>query len=193
MLKVILICMTLLLALGVPSGVTADKLPVVRLETSQGDIAIQLYPQKAPETVKNFLRYVRSGYYENTVFHRVIKDFMIQGGGLTADMRKKPTQPPIPNEASNRLPNRRGSIAMARTADPHSATSQFFINTVDNKFLNYRASTGQGWGYCVFGQVVQGMEVVDRIAAAPTVTRSGRQNVPRQPIIIKRAIVLHQP
>ena len=165
--------------LGIPSGFTADKLPVVRLETSQGDIAIQLFPQKAPETVKNFLRYVRSGFYENTVFHRVIKDFMIQGGGLTADMRKKPTQPPIPNEASNRL--------------PHSATSQFFINTVNNKFLNYRASTGQGWGYCVFGQVVQGMDVVDRIAAAPTLTRSGRQNVPRQPIIIKRAIVLHQP
>ena len=193
MLKAMLVCITILLSLGAAVGFSADTIPVVRLQTNQGDIAIELYPQKAPKTVINFLAYVRSGFYDNTIFHRVIKDFMIQGGGLTSDMVKKPTQPPIANEASNRLANRRGTIAMARTADPHSATSQFFINTVDNAFLDYRASTAQGWGYCVFGKVVEGMEVVDRIAGVPTVTRSGRRDVPRQPVVIKRAVVLNQP
>ena len=138
--------------------------PVVLLETTSGDILVELYPDKAPETVANFLKYVDDGFYNNTIFHRVIPGFMIQGGGLTARMQQKDTSAPIKNEADNGLKNDRGTIAMARTMDPHSATAQFFINLVDNDFLNFQAPSGNGWGYCVFGRVTEGMDVVDKIA-----------------------------
>lgn len=161
--------------------------PRVRLETSEGTIVLELDPQAAPETVKNFLSYVKDGFYEGTIFHRVIKGFMIQGGGLTESMQKKSTQAPIKNEADNGLKNVRGTIAMARTGDPHSATSQFFINTVDNSYLDYRNASAQGWGYCVFGWVVEGMEVIDTIENLPTTFRGGHNDVPETPVIIQRA------
>jgi cyclophilin family peptidyl-prolyl cis-trans isomerase len=160
--------------------------PRVRLETKQGIIILELDPHSAPKTVENFLRYVDSGFYNDTVFHRVIKGFMIQGGGMTADMRQKSTQPPVLNEADNGLKNLRGTIAMARTSDPHSATSQFFINTVDNTFLDHKGKTSNGWGYCVFGKVVEGMNVVDTIENTPTTVKNGHGDVPIQPIIIER-------
>jgi peptidyl-prolyl cis-trans isomerase B (cyclophilin B) len=140
----------------------------VTLETSHGAIVIELDSAKAPNTVANFVQYVKSGFYSGTIFHRVIKGFMIQGGGMTADMSEKPAKTPIKNEASNGLLNMRGTIAMARTSDPHSATCQFFINTVDNAFLNYTSASPAGWGYCVFGKVIKGMEVVDAIENTPT-------------------------
>jgi cyclophilin family peptidyl-prolyl cis-trans isomerase len=140
----------------------------VKMQTNYGPITLELYPEKAPQTVANFLRYVDSGFYENTIFHRVIPGFMIQGGGFDLDYKQKPTRSPVPNEASNGLKNLRGTIAMARTGDPHSATAQFFVNVVDNAFLNYSASDQQGWGYCVFGKVVEGMNVVDEITTVPT-------------------------
>ena len=142
--------------------------PVVKLETSMGDILVRLDARKAPMTTANFLEYVKAGQYDGTIFHRVIKDFMIQGGGMTASLREKTTRAPIKNEADNGLSNDRGTIAMARTMDPHSATAQFFINLVDNDFLNYSAPVPSGWGYCVFGKVVEGMDVVDKIAAVAT-------------------------
>ena len=145
--------------------------PVVLLETTSGDILVELYPDKAPETVANFLKYVDNGFYNNTIFHRVIPGFMIQGGGLTARMQQKDTEAPIKNEADNGLKNDRGTIAMARTMDPHSATAQFFINLVDNDFLNFQAPSGNGWGYCVFGKVTEGMDVVDKIAKVKTTTQ----------------------
>ncbi|MGQ3686181.1 MAG: peptidylprolyl isomerase [Candidatus Loosdrechtia sp.] len=163
--------------------------PRVRLETRHGIIVLELDPQSAPETVKNFLRYVDSGFYNDTTFHRVIKGFMIQGGGLTADMHQKLTQAPIMNEADNGLKNHRGTIAMARTSAPHSATSQFFINTVDNTFLDHRDKTSSGWGYCVFGKVIEGMHVVDTIENSPTTVKNGHRDVPAQPIIIERAVL----
>ena len=144
--------------------------PVVLLETTSGDILVELYPDKAPETVANFLKYVDDGFYNNTIFHRVIPGFMIQGGGFTARMQQKDTSAPIKNEADNGLKNDRGTIAMARTMDPHSATAQFFINLVDNDFLNFQAPSGNGWGYCVFGRVTEGMDVVDKIAKVKTTT-----------------------
>ncbi|WMW64308.1 peptidylprolyl isomerase [Nitratidesulfovibrio liaohensis] len=137
--------------------------PVILLETSSGDILIELDAEKAPATVANFLSYVDSGFYKNTIFHRVIKDFMIQGGGLSVRMEEKPTNAPVRNEANNGLKNLRGTIAMARTADPHSAAAQFFINTVDNADLDHTEETDEGWGYCVFGQVIEGMDTVDKI------------------------------
>jgi len=160
--------------------------PQFTIQTSKGNIVVELDPQAAPRTVANFADYVASGFYNGTVFHRVIRDFMIQGGGLTADLNRKPTRPPIPNEADNGLPNRRGTIAMARTSDPHSATSQFFINTKDNAFLDFKAKNANGWGYCVFGKVVEGMAVVDAIAAVPTHQRQGLSDVPVTPVIIER-------
>lgn len=171
-----------------PSAVADTATPRVQLETSQGVIVLELDPQAAPQTVKNFIRYVEIGFYDGTIFHRVIKGFMIQGGGFTADMREKPTQAPIPNEAFNGLQNKRGTIAMARTMAPHSATSQFFINTVDNPALDHKSKTQRGWGYCVFGKVVQGMEVVDKIEATRTGFNAGHQNVPVVPVTIKRAL-----
>ena len=159
----------------------------VLLETSKGNIELELYPQLAPVTVQNFLRYVDEGYYDSTIFHRVINSFMIQGGGFDAELNKKDTHDPISNEADNGLYNDRGTISMARTTDPNSATSQFFINHVDNDSLNHKSRSSRGWGYCVFGKVTQGMETVDAIADVFTTTRKGMQNVPEEPVLIIKA------
>ncbi len=161
--------------------------PVVELETSLGSIALELYPEKAPKTVKNFLEYVDSGFYDDTIFHRVIPGFMIQGGGLYEDMRQKAGNAPIKNEADNGLKNEVGTIAMARTAVPDSATSQFFINVKDNPFLDFTAKTQSGWGYCVFGRVIEGMDVVHQIEGVKTGIRAGHQDVPLEPVHITRA------
>jgi peptidyl-prolyl cis-trans isomerase B (cyclophilin B) len=165
----------------------------VRLETSKGDITLALDRARAPETVANFLAYVNSGFYNGTIFHRVIKGFMIQGGGFTPDMTEKAPRAPIRNEADNGLSNLRGTIAMARTSDPQSATAQFFINTKNNEFLNHRADTPQGWGYCVFGKVVKGMDVVTAIEGVMTGTRDGYADVPVVPVLIRRAVVVKAP
>ncbi|MDD2408268.1 MAG: peptidylprolyl isomerase [Tepidiphilus sp.] len=162
----------------------------VKLATNRGDIVLELDAAKAPKTVENFLAYVESGHYDGTIFHRVIDGFMIQGGGLTADMKQKPTRAPIPNEADNGLKNLRGTVAMARTQDPNSATAQFFINVADNDFLDYHAPTVQGWGYCVFGKVVQGMEVVDAIKSVKTGTVGPYRDVPLEPVVIEHAEVI---
>ena len=159
--------------------------PVVEMVTSLGKVQIELFADKAPKTVENFLQYTKDGFYDGTVFHRVIPGFMVQGGGFTSDMEKKKTRAAIANEAQNGLKNQKGTLAMARTPDPHSATAQFFINVADNDFLNFTEPTQRGFGYCVFGRVTQGMDVVDRIAAVPTANRSGHQNVPLTPVIIK--------
>jgi len=162
----------------------------VKLTTNHGTITLQLDTEKAPKTVANFLAYVQAGHYDGTIFHRVIKNFMIQGGGFVVGMDQKPTQDPIENEAANGLQNVRGSIAMARTSDPHSATAQFFINTVDNDFLDFKAPSGQGWGYCVFGQVVEGLEVVDKIRSVPTGNKGFHQDVPKEDVIIEKAEIV---
>ncbi len=179
-----------ILALAVPPADGAAPAPRVALETGAGTVVIELYADRAPETVANFLEYVREGFYDGTVFHRVIQGFMIQGGGMTEALERKPTRAPIRNEAGNGLTNDRGTVAMARTSDPHSATAQFFINTRDNGFLNHTGPTADGWGYCVFGKVVEGMEVVDRIEAVPTTTRGMHRDVPSSPVVIERASVL---
>ena len=158
--------------------------PFLLMETSAGDILLELYPDKAPLTVENFLRYADGGFYRNTLFHRVIKDFMIQGGGLTLRMEEKPAGAPVRNEADNGLSNTRGALAMARTSDPHSAASQFFINTADNPGLDFSARTAAGYGYCVFGAVAEGMEVVDRIAASKVRALGGHEDVPVDSVII---------
>jgi peptidyl-prolyl cis-trans isomerase B (cyclophilin B) len=171
---------------GVAAQKSADQ-PKVRLETSLGTIVIALDSQKAPKTVDNFLAYVRDGFYNGTIFHRVIRGFMIQGGGFTETMHQRATKAPIKNEADNGLKNLRGTVAMARTSDPHSATAQFFINTVDNGFLDFTAKTDRGWGYCVFGRVVEGMDLVDAIEKEPTTFRNGAGDVPVRMVIIKKA------
>ena len=160
---------------------------MVRLHTNHGVIGIELDAARAPKTVENFLNYVRSGHYNNTVFHRVINGFMIQGGGFEPGMRQKPTGEPVDNEAANGLRNQKYTVAMARTSDPHSATAQFFINVADNAFLDHTAPTGQGWGYCVFGKVVEGMDVVDKIRAVRTGRSGGHQDVPEEDVVIERA------
>lgn len=166
----------------------ADKKnPEVLLETTSGDILVELYPDKAPETVANFLRYVDEGFYDNTIFHRVIPGFMIQGGGMTTKMSEKPTHEPVKNEADNGLKNERGAIAMARTMDPHSATAQFFINHADNNFLDHRSPTPDGWGYAVFGKVIDGMDVVDKIAKVKTKSVGGYDDVPTDMVLITKA------
>jgi cyclophilin family peptidyl-prolyl cis-trans isomerase len=165
--------------------------PMVEMKTSLGTMKIELYPDKAPKTVENFLQYAREGFYDGTVFHRVIEGFMIQGGGFTPDMTEKDTRAPIQNEASNGLKNVRGSLAMARTGDPHSASSQFFINTVDNPFLDFTAETVQGYGYAVFGQVVEGLETLDAIRKVATGSRGGYDDVPSDPVIIESVRVLN--
>jgi peptidyl-prolyl cis-trans isomerase B (cyclophilin B) len=162
---------------------------VVKLSTNYGDITIELNAEKAPITVANFLSYIEKGFYEGLVFHRVIKSFMIQGGGMDADMKQKPTDAPIKNEADNGLSNDKYTIAMARTSVPDSATAQFFINVKDNDFLNHTAPTSSGWGYCVFGKVVEGMDVVDQIEAVSTASRGGHQDVPVEPVVITKAVV----
>lgn len=160
---------------------------MVTLHTNYGVIKLNLFADKAPVTVANFISYVKDGFYDNTIFHRVIDGFMIQGGGFTPDMDQKETKAPIKNEANNKVANRKGTIAMARTSDPHSATCQFFINVADNSFLNFTAENSQGWGYCVFGEVVEGMEVIDKIKAARTGRFAGHSDVPVDPVVIERA------
>ncbi len=159
--------------------------PVVVIETSMGNITVELWEEKAPVTVKNFLAYVDEGFFDGTVFHRVIKDFMIQGGGFTSDMKQKDTKGAIRNEARPELKNERGTIAMARTAVVHSATAQFFINVADNEFLDQKDKTPQGFGYAVFGKVVEGMDVVDKIVHVKTTSSGPFQDVPKEPVIIK--------
>jgi cyclophilin family peptidyl-prolyl cis-trans isomerase len=178
-----------LAALSLSASLAAAQTQV-KLDTSMGAIVLKLEDARAPQTVRNFVEYVRSGHYDGTVFHRVIDGFMIQGGGFTPDMQQKPTRAPIRNEADNGLKNLNYTIAMARTNDPHSATAQFFINVKDNAFLDHRGQTAQGWGYAVFGQVVDGREVVDRIRKVPTGQRGPFGDVPREPVIIKKAEVI---
>ena len=165
----------------------AAENPQILLDTSKGEVVLELYPDKAPDTVKNFLNYVDTKFFDGTIFHRVIPNFMIQGGGFTDDMKQKPTQAPIKNEADSGIKNDRGTIAMARTGDPHSATGQFFINTVDNDFLNHKNKTQQGWGYAAFGKVIKGMDTVDAISAVKTSNRGSYQDVPVEAVVIKSA------
>lgn len=164
----------------------------VRLNTSHGEIILSLNKEKAPITVENFVSYVKSGHYDGTIFHRVIYDFMIQTGGMDADMNEKPTNKSIKNEANNGLGNLSGTVAMARTSDPHSASAQFFINTNDNAFLNFSSETDDGWGYCVFGEVVEGSETVDKIEDTPMTTKTGHQNVPEEPVVIISAEIIEE-
>ena len=165
--------------------------PVVVLETSKGDIEIELYPDKAPITVENFLGYVNEGFYDGLIFHRVISNFMIQGGGFDKDMNEKPTKDTIKNEADNGLKNEKGTIAMARTMVVDSATAQFFINVVDNPSLDHSSKTIQGYGYAVFGKVISGMDVVDKIKSVETGSNGMHQDVPKEPVIINKAYVIH--
>jgi len=162
----------------------------VRISTNHGDITLELNPEKAPVTVENFVSYAKSGHYDGTIFHRVIEDFMIQGGGLDQDMNDKPTNDSIQNEADNGLSNLDGTVAMARTSDPHSASAQFFINTTDNAFLDFRSATDDGWGYCVFGKVTDGVEIVEKIEECDTTSRNGFQDVPAELIIIEKVEIL---
>jgi len=162
----------------------------VKLATSLGDITIQLNAEKAPVSTKNFLTYVNEGFYDNTIFHRVISDFMAQGGGFDTDFNQKEVHDSIQNEADNGLKNTRGTLAMARTPDPHSATAQFFINYKDNSFLDYSSSTPNGWGYAVFAEVIEGMDVVDAMAKVQTGNHQGHQDVPKENIVIHQAIVV---
>ncbi|MAV73265.1 MAG: cyclophilin [Halieaceae bacterium MED-G27] len=162
----------------------------VRMSTILGDMTLELDVENAPKTVENFVNYASSGFYDGTIFHRVINNFMVQGGGFDTGMRQKTTEAPIDNEANNGLKNNRGTIAMARTMDPHSATAQFFINVSDNDFLNHTAENMQGWGYTVFGQVVEGQEVLDKIRVVPTGSQAGHQDVPVDPVVIESVTVL---
>ena len=185
--RTLLACLALAL-LAAPALAQKDpappKRPIVVIKTSMGTIRAELYPDKAPKTVANFVQYVKAGFYAGTIWHRVIPAFMIQGGGLDASMKEKETREAIENEAGNRLSNERGTLAMARTADPDSATAQFFINVKDNRFLDRRDNTDAGAGYAVFGKVIEGMDVVDKIVAAPTTTKGGMENVPKTAILI---------
>jgi len=175
-----------------PAVHAAQDAPRVVLDTSLGSIVLELDPVRAPRTTANFLDYVEGGFYDGTVFHRVIDGFMIQGGGFSAQLERRPAGEPIRNEADNGLRNVRGSVAMARTRDPHSATSQFFINVADNAFLDHTAPTARGWGYAVFGRVVEGMEVVERIEAVATGARGGHRDVPLEPVVIRSARIQGQ-
>ena len=180
---------TLAAILVCTAALAAD--PQVELKTNMGTFTLELYPDKAPKTVENFLQYVKEGHFKGTVFHRVINGFMVQGGGFTADLTQKKTRPPIQNEANNGLRNDIGTIAMARTSDPHSATAQFFINHKNNDFLNHTAPTPQGWGYTVFGKVIKGMDVVNKIAALETGPNGPfGSDVPRKPVVIEDATIL---
>ncbi len=163
---------------------------MIKLHTNHGVIAIELDAEKAPKSAQNFLDYATAGHYDNTIFHRVIDGFMIQGGGFEPGMKQKPMRAPIENEAGNGLKNLRGTLAMARTNDPHSATAQFFINLVDNAFLDFKAPSGNGWGYCVFGRVVDGMDVVDKIKAVKTGSSGFHQDVPVEDVVIERTEIV---
>ena len=178
---------TLLAAAALAISTATLAAPSVEMQTSAGKLVIELNAEKAPGTVSNFLKYAKEGHYNGTIFHRVIDGFMIQGGGFTADMNEKKAGAPIQNEAKNGLKNQRGTIAMARTSDPHSATAQFFINVADNEFLNFKAPNGNGWGYCVFGKVVEGTDVVDKIKGVKTGNAGFHQDVPKEDVIIERA------
>ncbi|BAV11587.1 cyclophilin [Moraxella osloensis] len=167
-------------------------MPYVELETTMGNIVIELNQEKAPNTVANFLEYVKSGHYDGTIFHRVIDGFMIQGGGMDANMKEKSTNAPIQNEADNGLKNEVGTIAMARTSDPHSATAQFFINVKDNSFLNFSGKNPQGWGYAVFGKVIEGMDIVNKIKGVPTGKYGFHADVPTTPVVITHAKVIEK-
>ncbi len=169
---------------------SAKANPKVRLVTTMGEVTIELYPDKAPASTENFLGYAKDGFYKGTVFHRVIPGFMIQGGGLTANLTQKPTKAPVKNEAANGLKNDRGTVAMARTSVPDSGTAQFFINVADNAFLNHRNTSPQGFGYAVFGRVIKGMDVVDKIVATPTKTTGPYENVPVKPVVLESVEVL---
>lgn len=173
---------------GVFHGALAAENPQVSLKTNMGEMVLELYPAKAPKSVENFLQYVKSGHYNGTVFHRVISNFMIQGGGFDKDMEQKPTNAPIENEAKNGLKNDTYTVAMARTSAPHSASAQFFINVKNNGFLDYPGQ--DGWGYAVFGKVVKGTEVVDKIKAVETTNRGMHQNVPAKPVVIESATLV---
>ena len=189
--KNLMFCLLLAAALvfGFGAQAHAGGKNMVTLQTNKGDIVLELDAEKAPKTVANFLEYAKAGFYDGTIFHRVIPGFMIQGGGFTAEMAQKPTNAPIENEANNGLKNDTYTIAMARTQAPHSATAQFFINVADNGFLNFKAPTMQGWGYAVFGKVVKGQEVVDAIAKVRTGNRGFHQDVPVEAVVINKAIV----
>ncbi|MFW5770905.1 MAG: peptidylprolyl isomerase [Spirochaetota bacterium] len=178
--RIFALIISILLCTTVASAANTE----VIMKTSMGNITIELFDDKAPVTVKNFLRYVDEGFYNGTIFHRVISNFMIQGGGMVPGLRQKKTHNPIPNEASNRIPNNRGTLAMARTGAPHSATAQFFINVVDNDFLNFREKSARGYGYCVFGRVVSGMDVVDRIRGVKTGNVGPLGDVPVKDVVI---------
>lgn len=185
----LLLCPAVLVQAASLPAPSAD-FPQVKLETSLGDIIVRLNAKKAPVTVANFIQYVKSGHYDGVIFHRVIKDFIIQGGGMTPDMKEKRTTAPIHNEADNGLHNKKYTIAMARTNEPHSATAQFFINTKDNNFLDFKSQTPQGWGYAVFGEVIQGQNVVDQIEKVATGSKNGHDDVPLAPVEIIKAVVL---
>lgn len=160
---------------------------MIKLHTNLGDITLKLFEDEAPETTANFKEYVKSGHYDGTIFHRVIDNFMIQGGGFEPGMKQKPTRAPIRNEADNGLSNKRGTLAMARTMDPHSASAQFFINVADNNFLDFRSPTPQGWGYAVFGEVTDGLDVLDTIKAVRTGSKAGHQDVPLEDVVLIKA------
>jgi len=185
----VLACAPLVAWAGEKGAPVENTKPRVRLETNKGVIVLELAPTKAPVTTKNFLMYVREGFFDGTIFHRVIPNFMIQGGGFTEAMEKKRTHPSIKNEAGNGLKNLRGTVAMARTSQVDSANSQFFINVVDNPYLDHRDDSSRGYGYCVFGKVVEGMDVVDAIAKVKTGVSHGMRDVPVQPVIIEHATV----
>ena len=169
-----------------------DMPPVVELDTNMGAIVIELNEEIAPKTVENFLNYVKSGHYDGTIFHRIIDGFMIQGGGMDAEMNEKATNAPVENEADNGLKNDRGTIAMARTQDPHSATSQFFVNVKDNDFLNHSGKNMQGWGYTVFGKVTSGMDVIEKMRGVPTGRFGMHADVPKEPVVINSATIITQ-
>ena len=188
----LILIITFIIGTGLSARAEKRSHPLVKLETSMGDITLELYPDKAPASVANFLQYVKDGHFNGTIFHRVINGFMIQGGGFDANMQQKPTRAPIKNEADNGLKNEPYTVAMARTNIPDSATAQFFINVNDNQFLNHTAKTPQGWGYAVFGKVVKGQDVVDKIKAVPTATQGMLQNVPVTPVTIVKATVVEK-
>jgi cyclophilin family peptidyl-prolyl cis-trans isomerase len=176
------------------AGAKESKHPAVEMKTNKGTITIELYPDEAPKSVENFLAYAESGFFNGTIFHRVIPDFMIQGGGYTTGLERKETKPPVANEANNGLKNTVGMVSMARTSDPHSATSQFFINVKDNAFLDFKSETPQGWGYTVFGKVTAGMDVVEAIENTPTSDRGGAfQNLPEDQVVIESVTVKKAP
>jgi len=182
--NVLIIGISFLFLFGICKGTATAENPKVLMKTSKGDLTIELYQDKAPISVENFLNYVDEKFYEGTIFHRVIKDFMIQGGGFTPDLQKKTTNPPIKNEATNGLSNKRGTLAMARLPQPHSASAQFFINHKNNSGLDHKGTADADYGYCVFGKVIEGMDVVDAIAKVKTMTKNNYRDVPREDILI---------